>query len=38
MSEMDAACGMHGGEERCVQDFGGDVERKRSLGRRPRQR
>jgi len=27
-----------GGEERCVQDIGGDIERKRSLGRRPRQR
>ena len=35
---MRAACGMYGGEERCVQGFGGDIERKRSLGRRSRQR
>jgi hypothetical protein len=38
MSEMGAACGMFGGEEICVQGFGGDTERKRSLGSRPRQR
>jgi len=35
---MGAACGMSGGEERCVQGFGRHIERKRSFGRRPRQR
>jgi hypothetical protein len=30
---MDGACGMYGGEERCFQNFDGDTERKRPLGR-----
>jgi hypothetical protein len=24
-SEMDAACGTYGGEERCIQEFGGET-------------
>jgi hypothetical protein len=30
--EMGQACGTHGGEQRCVQDFGGKTEAKRPLG------
>ena len=34
---MDGACSAYGGEERCIQDFGGKTEGKRPLGR-PRRR
>jgi hypothetical protein len=30
---MGRAYGMHGGEERCIQGFGGETEGMRSLGR-----
>jgi hypothetical protein len=30
---MGAACGMHGGKERCIGGFGGETEGKRTLGR-----
>jgi hypothetical protein len=30
---MGGACSAYGGEERCVQRFGGEPERKRPLGR-----
>jgi len=29
---MGEACGTHGGEQRCMQDFGGKPEAKRPLG------
>jgi hypothetical protein len=31
-NEMGGACSAYGGEERCVQDFGGEPEGKRPLG------
>ena len=30
-NEMGGACSMYGGEERCIQGFGGETEGKRSL-------
>jgi hypothetical protein len=33
---MGRAYGMHGGEERCIQGFGGETEGMRSLGRTKR--
>ena len=32
-NEVGGACSTHGGEERCIQGFGGETEGKRSLGR-----
>jgi hypothetical protein len=34
---MGGACNTYGGEERCIQDLGGELEGKRSLGK-PRHR
>ena len=36
-NEMGGACSMYGGQERCIQCFGGETEGKRPLGR-PRRR
>jgi hypothetical protein len=36
-NEMGGACSTYGGEERCIQCFGGETEGKRPL-RRPRHR
>ena len=36
-NEMGGTCSMYGGEERCIQGFGGKPEGKRPLGR-PRHR
>jgi hypothetical protein len=36
-NEMDGACGTYGGQERCLQGFGGETLGKEPLGR-PRRR